>query len=141
MSSSLQRRDFLRLRHEGVIARSAAFLLQAHARREQPLGAARLGFTITKRVGNAVERNRIRRRLREAVLTADAGWMRPGHDYAVIARRDVLSLPHARLVRDLGRAFNNVHKALDKKSGQGGRQNERRSAPNRADPIIRDGCS
>ncbi|TPW30152.1 ribonuclease P protein component [Martelella alba] len=65
--------------------------------RHEPDGEARVGFTVTKRQGNAVERNRMRRRLKEAVRL-DAGFaMRPGCDYVVVARRDSLNAPFEKL--------------------------------------------
>jgi ribonuclease P protein component len=65
----------------------------------------RIGFTVTKRVGHAVERNRIRRRLRRAVL--DARPPRPDMpvDVVVIARRDALTAEYRVLVEDLERAL------------------------------------
>ena len=55
-------------------------------------GSARVGYTVTKKVGNAVVRNRIRRRLKEAVRTHAADDMAQGSDYVIVARRDVLRL-------------------------------------------------
>ena len=52
---------------------------------------ARIGLTVTKKVGNAVVRNRIKRRLRIAYsIGASEGLFEPGTDYAIIARRDAL---------------------------------------------------
>ncbi len=70
----------------------------------------RVGFTVTKRVGHAVERNRIRRRLRRAVL--DARPPRPDMpvDVVVIARRDALTAEYRTLVEDLERALKVVTK-------------------------------
>ena len=65
----------------------------------------RIGFTVTKRVGHATERNRIRRRLRAAAL--DAGLSRADMplDVVVVARRDVLTAAFEDLVEDLRRAL------------------------------------
>jgi ribonuclease P protein component len=60
----------------------------------------RFGFTVTKKIGNAVVRNRIRRRLRAAARAA-ALHAKPGADYVLIARAAALTLPFDRLVTDL----------------------------------------
>ena len=137
----MQRRDFLRLRHRGMIARAPGFVLQAYARPGADGQAPRLGFTVTKRIGNAVERNRIRRRLREAVRLSQPAWLRHGHDYALIARRDVLSRPYSRLVRDLDRAFHNVHKALRGASDSAAEPTGRSQRHTRRQSSRKDGCS
>jgi ribonuclease P protein component len=67
-------------------------------------GAARgprFGFTVTKKTGNAVVRNRIRRRLREVVRLSAAEAASPGVDYVLIGRRAALTLPFGRLIDDL----------------------------------------
>ncbi|WP_337267967.1 ribonuclease P protein component [Oryzifoliimicrobium ureilyticus] len=76
------------------------FLLEVLDRKDsdpQP----RVGFTVTKKHGNAVERNRMRRRLKEAVRLKAAFAMQPGHDYVVVARRDVLSASFEELANEL----------------------------------------
>ena len=92
-----QRADFLAAAG-GQKATTAAFVLQARKRSDE--GAVRVGFTVSKQVGCAVERNRVRRRLREVVRLAGAAAMRPGHDYVLIGRRAALSLPFQRISED-----------------------------------------
>jgi ribonuclease P protein component len=60
-----------------------------------------VGFTVTKKHGNAVERNRMRRRLKEAVRLSAGFAMKPGHDYVIVARRDLLNAPFDALTRAL----------------------------------------
>ena len=79
----------------------------------------RVGFTVSKKVGNAVERNRVRRRLREVVRLASPSGMQPGYDYVLIGRRRALELPFDRLVEDFNRALVRVH-ATPAGSGGGG---------------------
>lgn len=67
-----------------------------------------IGLTVTKKVGNAPERNRIRRRLRAAARACDSAF-RPQHDYVLVARRDALTLPFSRIVSDLSSAIAKVH--------------------------------
>ena len=61
----------------------------------------RFGFTVTRKVGNAVVRNRIRRRLREVVRLAGEKDAAPGMDYVLIGRPAALTLPFDRLIADL----------------------------------------
>jgi ribonuclease P protein component len=102
-----QRADFLAAAAEAK-ASSAAFTLQACRRHDE--GPARVGFTVSKKVGNAVERNRVRRRLREIVRLAPAGCLQAGHDYVLIGRRAALALPFARMVAELDGAFDRLHR-------------------------------
>lgn len=69
--------------------------------RQEPETPARVGFTVTKKHGNSVERNRMRRRLKEAVRTHAGFAMQPGCDYVIVARRDVLFASFADLKRTL----------------------------------------
>lgn len=64
----------------------------------------RVGFTVTKRIGNSPERNRIRRRLRAAVALARESWPPASLDLVLIARRDAISAPFEQLVDDLRKA-------------------------------------
>ena len=82
-------------------------MLQARKRTDS--GPARLGFTVSKKVGNAVERNRVRRRLREIVRLSPAERMRAGHDYVLIGRRAALRVPFERIARDFEGALRRVH--------------------------------
>jgi ribonuclease P protein component len=81
--------------------------VQGRLRDENGIGL-RLGFTVTKRVGHAVERNRIRRRLRAAALDAGRAHADMPADVVVIGRREALSAAYAVLVEDLERAFRAV---------------------------------
>jgi ribonuclease P protein component len=93
------------------------FVLQA-ARQENKAGtgggaaaagkAARFGFTVTKRLGNAATRNRIRRRLREAARIVAPPHAAPGMDYVVVGRAAALRMPFERLVADLIDGLNRV---------------------------------
>ena len=101
-----QRADFLAAR-SGVKASTPAFLLQARKRGDE--GPVRLGFTVSKQVGNSVERNRVRRRLREVVRLSAGAAMRRGHDYVLIGRRAALNAPFAGLVQDFDGALRRIH--------------------------------
>ena len=69
----------------------------------------RVGFTVSKKVGNSAERNRVRRRLREVVRLSARTSMRTGHDYVLIGRRAALDLPFERLVEDFAGALQRIH--------------------------------
>ena len=92
------RPEFLSVR-AGERRNGPYFLLELRDRGDG--GAPRVGYTVTKRQGNAVERNRMRRRLREAVRLVGQFAMRPGHDYVVVARRDALDASFSRLTSAL----------------------------------------
>jgi len=107
---------------------AGGFVLQARRRSDD--GPARVGFTVSKKVGNAVERNRVRRRLREVVRLAPRDAMRSGYDYVLIARRTALNLPFERLIEDFGRALGRVHgqaKEIAKDGGSSPRAGGRRN--------------
>lgn len=99
------RPDFLRASGGGrVHARSLSLQVYRRKETDPPAAGARVGLTVTKKVGNAVERNRVKRRFREA-LRAPALPTRPDHDYVVVARREALSTPFAALVGEIRRCL------------------------------------
>ena len=87
-----------------------AFTLQAAAQLDDQAAepSARVGFTVTRKVGNAVVRNRIRRRLKAAIGAAGPLETRADCDYVLMARREALVRPFAALVDDLRQAFRAV---------------------------------
>jgi ribonuclease P protein component len=106
---------------KGLRAGRRAFTLQAapvepSAAGVEPVVAAsaapRIGFTVTRKVGTAVERNRMRRRLKAAIQLLGDKVGNPGCDYVLLARREALHHPFATLLDDLDGAFRHVHKAM-----------------------------
>src|SRR3974377_775841 len=91
MERMRQRADFLAAA-PGRKVHAGAFVLQARRRDDE--GPARVGFTVSKKVGNAVERNRVRRRLREMVRLSPLP-LTSGHDYLLVGWRAALTLPFA----------------------------------------------
>jgi ribonuclease P protein component len=106
-----KRSDFL----DAARARRAStpgFTLQARARAgDEPDGhAIRVGFTCSRKVGNAVARNRAKRRLREAARLTLPRLGRPGWDYVLIGRPEATaSRPFDALLADLEGALARVH--------------------------------
>jgi ribonuclease P protein component len=98
------RADFLAAA-SGAKVPTQAFVLQAKKRGDGS-GPARVGFTVSRKVGGAVERNRVRRRLREIVRLAPS--LPGGHDYVLVGRRAALSVPFERICDDFRRALRRV---------------------------------
>lgn len=102
----------------GRLKRRADFLRAAKGRRWNAEAATvqaspadptrdetRIGFTLTKKVGGAVVRNRARRRLKEAVRLSPDLPVEPGRDYVIIGRVQALRLPFDLLRRELAEAI------------------------------------
>ena len=89
----------------GTRAGRPGFTLQANPVESVAPG---IGFTVTNKVGNAPERNRIRRRLRAAARACGSAFQ-PRHDYVLVGRREALSLPFSKVVSDLCSAISKVH--------------------------------
>ncbi|MCK1378671.1 ribonuclease P protein component, partial [Bradyrhizobium sp. 24] len=120
-----QRADFLAVAN-GARVNSPAFVLQRLDRQSldhDDRGPIRIGFTVTKKNGNAPERNRIRRRLRELVKRLDPMSMQPHHDYVLVGRRDALSRGFATMLDDLRMAF--AKPARHTHKGRGPKTNSR----------------
>ena len=106
----LKRRADFRAAASGMRASGSSFVLQARQRTDA--GAVRVGFTVSRQVGNAVERNRVRRRLRALVRLADASAtdkLHAGHDYVLIGRRAALKAPFDAMMRELDAALKRIH--------------------------------
>jgi ribonuclease P protein component len=99
------------------------------ARSEPPSQQARFGFTITKKIGGAVIRNRIRRRLKAALRALDADAARPDFDYVIVARDKAYDQPFGELAADLAKALQRI--------GAG----DRHAGADRARPIERPGAA
>lgn len=112
-----QRADFLRAaqaRRQGA----PGFLLQARPRTdaapvpgEDSAGTAiRVGFTCSKKLGNAVARNRAKRRLREIARSVLPAAARPGWDYVLVGRPGATATrPFSDLLDDLATAMRRIH--------------------------------
>lgn len=103
-----KRADFLaaaRARRQGM----PAFLLQARDRGDD--GPVRIGFTCSKKIGNAVMRNRAKRRLRALARQILPSAARPGWDYVLVGRPDMtVEAEFAAMAKDLSAALRKVHR-------------------------------
>lgn len=114
------RPDFLRA--ASALRQSApGFLLQARERRtDEPVATdiVRIGFTCSKKIGNAVTRNRAKRRLRALARLGLTGLAKPGWDYVLVGRPGAtVTRDFAALQADLTRALRDIHSGKARSSG------------------------
>jgi ribonuclease P protein component len=109
------RSDFLQAAAKGKKFITGSFILQMHPRVQDHVANAHLsdnnpryGFTVTRKMGNAVTRNRIKRRLRMAVRQAAGKHALKGHDYVIISRHKALDCSFSDLLRDMEFAFSRI---------------------------------
>lgn len=100
-------------------AASPAPLLPAGGEGRGPGATPRFGLTVTKKVGNAVVRNRIRRRLKDALRALDPLPGRPDHDYVIVARREALGMDFLKMQAELRRAMSMIDSGKAAKPRQG----------------------
>jgi ribonuclease P protein component len=119
------RRDFLAAA-AGVKASTAGFVLQERARGDG--GPPRVGFTVSKKVCGAVERNRVRRQLREIVRLSAGRNLHGGSDYVMVGRRAALEMSFSRLAEDFAGALSRLDR-VRRPADQAGATAKARLAP------------
>ena len=105
-----RRADFLRVARTRRKWVAPGLILQARTRTAGDrsggeIEVSRVGFTVSRKVGNAVVRNRVRRRLRDAAGQVIPEQAKAGHDFVIIGRAGSLKRPFAALKRDLEKAL------------------------------------
>ena len=98
-----RRAEFLRVAAAGRKTPMAGLVLQVLKRQDN--APARLGFTVTKKVGNAVVRNRTRRRLKEAARLLLREAPVTGADLVLVGRDKTRARPFTQLIEDLRQAL------------------------------------
>lgn len=105
-----KRSDFLKAA-KGLKYVSRGFVLQSIKHHENVEQAIRVGFTASKKVGNAVKRNRAKRRLRELARNIALKYANDGFDYVFIARKNILDMNYATLEQDVAKAIKHLERA------------------------------
>jgi ribonuclease P protein component, eubacterial len=111
------RADFLRAA-KGIRRVEGAITLETCASPAPLPCTVRVGFTASKKVGNAVIRNRAKRRLRAAASQLLPLLGRDGHDYVLVARGTTVARPFPALLSDITTALKAAHRKLDAKTGE-----------------------
>ncbi len=98
-----RRHEFLAVARHGRRWAAPGVVLQAWRREGEgdPAAPVRVGFTVSRKVGGSVVRNRARRRLRAAAGAVLGNHAAPGHDYVLIGRAATPGRPYQALLRDL----------------------------------------
>jgi ribonuclease P protein component len=111
------RADFLRAAR-AIRRVEGAITLETCPTPEPRPRTVRVGFTASKKVGNAVIRNRAKRRLRAAASQLLPLLGRDGHDYVLVARGTTVARPFPALLSDITTALKAAHRKLDAKTGE-----------------------
>lgn len=104
-----KRQEFKKISTSGKRWVTSAFILQCLSQSEESsLEKNRFGFTASRKIGGAVERNRARRRLKE-VVRLNMSHAQVHFDYVLIARDKALTLDFQKLERDFRWALEHIH--------------------------------
>ena len=104
-----KRHDFLRVAAGQRKWITPAMIVQFESIPDNEIFELRVGYTASKRVGNAVIRSRAKRRMREVARQVLGKFAHVGYDYVIIARREIINYPFNELIRDLKWALKRLH--------------------------------
>lgn len=104
----------------GLVLQMRPWPADALEKDEQVQHSLRLGFTVSKKVGNAVQRNRARRRLRAVAADVMGHCAAPRRDYVIIGRRAAVSRPYPDLLQDLKTALRRLRACRTDAAGKAG---------------------
>ena len=110
-----KRREFLMVRDRGVKQVTPFFILQACRARDD--GPPHFGITASKKTGNAVRRNRARRRMRALLRKIVLPDALHGYDYSLVARYNLADAPWDALCDEMRRALVKLHKKIERAGG------------------------
>ncbi len=106
-----KRHEFLRVARGGCKVATPGLVLQMRRAGDAGSTGVRVGFTVSRKVGGAVARNRARRRLRAVAEQVLAERALPGRHYVLIGRAATLARPYRELVRDMETALRRIEQA------------------------------
>lgn len=105
-----KRWEFTRAATSGLKVVASSLVLEAYACAEpEKTDSIGTGFTATRRLGGAVQRNRVKRRLRAAAAEVLPQNGRAGYDYVLIGRHAACDCPYETLLKDLRYALRKIH--------------------------------
>jgi ribonuclease P protein component len=108
-----RRADFLEIQSQGRRVGTPRFVIVLRARSDEPSGEARLGITVSRKVGTAVVRNRAKRLVREAFRRSEALWA-PGMDVVVIVKH----LPRGLTLQDVLVEWESASRQIERRTGE-----------------------
>jgi len=94
--------DFVKVSKKGKKFFTQGFILQKYKRDfSSKENTARVGFTITKKIGNAVVRNKIKRRFRAIIKEVLNNYLKKNYDYVIVANKKSLVMDYKELKKDV----------------------------------------
>ncbi len=91
----------MKISKKGTSMVAPGFIMQSLKRDDETITFPRLGFTVSRKIGNAAERNRVKRRLRHAAAGVFRKHAKSDCDYVLIGRKSALTIPFQNLIKDM----------------------------------------